>query len=134
MSKKEDYKRMNKAYLENLASALDIHKLSKGVLYKIIKSGEVEAISPHVNSVVTVYYKGYLINNKVFDDNTGQPYPDAFRLNTLIAGWQIALPQMRVGDKWQIYIPSEMGYGTQSVSGIPKNSTLIFEIELVSVS
>lgn len=134
MSKKEDYKRSNIAYLQTISLSQNVNVLPNGVLYKVMKSGDAGAPSPHINSVVSVFYKGYLINNKVFDDNTGQPYPDAFRLNTLIAGWQIALTKMKVGDKWQIFIPSELGYGTQSVSGIPKNSTLIFEIELMSVS
>ena len=75
-----------------------------------------------------------LIDGKVFDDNTQQGYPDAFRLADLITGWQIALTQMCPGDKWRIYVPSEVGYGATYVAGIPKHSTLIFEIELVGIS
>ena len=134
MSKKEDYKKTNEEYLSAMASADSVHPLSGGVLYKVMRAGNKDAASPNINNVVSVFYKGYLINGKVFDDNTQQPYPDAFRLNTLIGGWQIALTKMKVGDQWQIFIPSSLGYGSQSVSGIPKNSTLIFEIELVSVS
>lgn len=75
-----------------------------------------------------------LIDGSVFDDNTQQGYPDAFRLADLITGWQIALTQMCPGDKWRIYVPSEVGYGAMGVAGIPKHSTLIFEIELVNVA
>ena len=83
---------------------------------------------------MSVYYKGMLTSGKVFDDNTQQGYPDAFRLADLITGWQIALTQMCPGDKWRIYVPAEVGYGATYVAGIPKHSTLIFEIELVGVS
>ena len=58
----------------------------------------------------------------------------AFRLRDLIPGWIIALQQMHVGDKWEIYIPAEQGYGSRSVPGIPGGSTLVFEIELLGVS
>jgi peptidylprolyl isomerase len=90
--------------------------------------------SPTLSNIVSVYYKGMLINGKVFDDNTAQGYPDAFRLNDLIDGWKIALTRMRVGDKWRIYVPATLGYGTVSTAGIPKHSTLIFEIELVGIA
>lgn len=130
-NRKEQYKEDNIAYLENLASKNDIKKLSKGVLYKIIQSGN--GNQPKARSVISVYYKGSLINGKTFDDNTKQGYPDAFRLHELIEGWKIALQQMHEGDKWQIFIPSEVGYGKRGVSGIPGDSTLIFEIELVKV-
>ena len=58
----------------------------------------------------------------------------AVRLNELITGWIIALQRMRVGDKWEVYIPSEMAYGKFSQPGIPGGSTLIFEIELLGVA
>ncbi|MBQ1184848.1 MAG: FKBP-type peptidyl-prolyl cis-trans isomerase, partial [Muribaculaceae bacterium] len=90
--------------------------------------------SPRMSSVVMVYYKGMLSNGKVFDDNTRQSYPDAMRLKDLIVGWHIALQKMKVGDKWTIYIPSKFGYGSRAMKGIPKNSTLIFEIELCGIA
>ena len=60
--------------------------------------------------------------------------PKFTRKYALITGWQIALTQMCEGDKWRIYVPSEVGYGAMSVAGIPKHSTLVFEIELVKIS
>ena len=62
-----------------------------------------------------------------------QLQPPAFRLRELIAGWIIALQQMRVGDRWEIYIPAEQGYGRFSQPGIPGGSTLVFDIELLGV-
>ncbi|MBO4984707.1 MAG: FKBP-type peptidyl-prolyl cis-trans isomerase [Bacteroides sp.] len=133
MNKKQLYQQENQAFLQTVANRPEVRRLPKGILYEVLKEGEGEQKATP-RSIVSVYYKGSLINGKVFDDNTRQGFPDAFRLNDLIVGWQIAIPQMRVGDKWRIYLPSEVGYGSMSVSGIPKNSTLIFEIELVSVA
>ena len=126
------YKEENINFLKSLADEEGVFDLPKGIKYRVLKSGN--GPSPTPRSIVSVYYKGMLISGKTFDDNTTQGYPDAFRLNDLIVGWQIALPRMHVGDKWILYVPSEMGYGAVTTGGIPKNSTLIFEIELAGVS
>lgn len=70
---------------------------------------------------------------KKFDSSLGG-IPMAFRLNELIEGWIIAIQQMCIGDKWEVYIPAELGYGKFSQPGIPGGSTLIFEIELFSIA
>jgi peptidylprolyl isomerase len=107
--------------------------LPKGIFYKVLATGDGK--SAQTAAVVSVYYRGSLIDGKVFDDNTKQGYADAFRLRELITGWQIAIPKMHEGDKWEIYIPSELGYGKRGCPpDIPGNSTLIFEIELVKVN
>lgn len=129
---KNNYKEDNKAYLKQKASEQNVHTTAQGVLYEVLQQGE--GNRANIRSIVSVYYKGMLIDGTVFDDNTQQGYPDAFRLADLIMGWQIALTQMCPGDKWRIYVPAEVGYGATYVSGIPKHSTLIFEIELVGVS
>lgn len=133
MKKQEIYKQNNLDFLQTTAGEEGVKMLPQGVLYKVLKQGATGRKAT-TNSIVSVYYKGTLINGKVFDDNTRQGYPDAFRLNELIVGWQIAIPQMEVGDLWRIFIPAEMGYGSMGVSGIPKHSTLIFDIELVDIS
>ena len=129
---KGNYKEENIEFLRRKATEEGVHKTAQGILYEVLESGNGARATMH--SIVSVYYKGMLINDDVFDDNTAQGYPDAFRLSDLIAGWQIALTQMCVGDKWRIYVPSQVGYGAMSVAGIPKHSTLIFEIELAGVS
>lgn len=129
---KEKYRIENLDFLENKKDEEGVKSLAQGVLYEVINSGDGK--QANLRSIVSVYYKGELINGKVFDDNTKQGYPDAFRLNELITGWQIAIPQMKEGDKWRIYIPSELGYGKRGTHGIPGDSTLVFEIELVKVS
>ena len=70
-------------------------------------------------SIVTVHYKGSLINGRVFDNSYERNCPEAFRLCDVIDGWQLALQRMRAGDKWIIYIPYTMGYGTRSSGPIP---------------
>lgn len=129
---KEKYRIENEDFLDNLADKDGVSPLPKGLFYEVITEGSGRQAQPR--SVVSVYYKGQLISGKVFDDNTKQGYPDAFRLSDLIAGWQIAIPLMKEGDKWRIFIPSEMGYGHRGTHGIPGDSTLVFEIELVKVS
>ncbi len=128
---KDKYKLDNEAFLEDLTDEEGVKALSDGILYEVIAEGSGKQAQP--NSVVSVFYKGSLISGKVFDDNTTQGYPDAFRLKDLIEGWQIAITKMKEGDKWRIYLPSDMGYGKRGTHGIPGNSTLIFDIELVKV-
>ena len=129
---KSNYKEKNLAYLRCKANEEGIHTTAKGVLYEVLQSGTGNKAT--IRNIVSVYYKGMLIDGSVFDDNTTQGYPDAFRLSDLIVGWQIALTQMCVGDKWEIYLPAEMGYGNYSQPGIPAGSTLIFEIELFGIA
>lgn len=129
---KSNYKEQNIEFLRKKAIEAGVQKTAQGVLYEILQSGNGPKAT--IRNIVSVYYKGMLIDGSVFDDNTTQGFPDAFRLADLIVGWQIALTQMCVGDKWRIYVPAEVGYGAMSVAGIPKHSTLIFEIELTGIS
>lgn len=131
-SKQDSYKLENELFLKSISEKEGINHIAKGLLYEVLKKGR--GVQPRRNSVVAVYYKGSLVNGKIFDDNTSQGYPDAFRLRELIEGWQIALLNMKVGDRWRIYLPASLGYGSRGTAGIPKHSTLIFEIELVSVA
>ncbi len=133
MSKKEIYKQRNIQFLKDLSVEEGIHSLPCGIYYKILETGECK-VSPTVRSIVSVHYRGTLIDGKEFDNSYKRNCPEAFRLCDVIDGWQIALQQMHVGDKWMIYIPSEMGYGSKTSSPIPAYSTLIFEVELLSVA
>ena len=131
-NKKEQYKLQNVQYLDELRKQNDIQELRGGVLYKVIASGEGQGeVKPR--SIVTCHYKGSLISGKVFDSSYDRGYPEAFRVNDLISGFQIALVNMHIGDHWEVYIPAEMGYGNRATGDIPKNATLIFEIKLISV-
>ena len=133
MSKKEIYKQRNILFLKDLSVEEGIHSLPCGIYYKILEIGEGK-VSPTVRSIVSVHYRGTLIDGKEFDNSYKRNCPEAFRLCDVIDGWQIALQQMHAGDKWIIYIPSEMGYGSKASGPIPAYSTLIFEVELLSVA
>lgn len=106
-------------------------QLPRGVYYRIIHSGE-GTIHPSPRSIITAHYRGSTIDGHTFDSSYGGT-PLAIRLCDLIDGWIVALQQMVVGDKWELYIPAEMGYGKFSQPGIPGGSTLIFEIELLGI-
>lgn len=130
---KQEYIERNRQWLRDKAQEPGVETIDKGVLYKVIRSGNAKGLSPNRGSVVTAHYVGKTINGKTFDSSRGGVAP-AFRLRDLIPGWIIALQKMHVGDKWEIYIPAEQGYGKFSQPGIPGGSTLIFEIELLAVN
>lgn len=129
---KQEYIEKNRRWLQEKATESGVRALDKGIYYKVIRSGAPGGAQPGRSSVVTVHYTGRTINGKTFDSSRGGVAP-AFRLRELIAGWIIAMQQMRVGDRWEIYIPAEQGYGRFSQPGIPGGSTLVFDIELLGV-
>lgn len=130
---KQDYIQANKQWLAEKAKEEGVKALPKGIYYKVLASGEHNGKHPTPRSIVTVHYTGKTINGKTFDSSRGG-VASAFRLSDLIEGWIISLQQMVVGDKWEIYLPAEMGYGKFSQPGIPGGSTLIFEIELLGIA
>ncbi|WP_300704200.1 FKBP-type peptidyl-prolyl cis-trans isomerase [Bacteroides sp.] len=133
MSRKEEYKKQNEQFLEALRSEQDIKELAAGVLYRVLEMGQGNN-TPRLNSIVSVHYKGTLINGREFDNSWKRNCPEAFRLNEVIEGWQIALQQMHTGDHWIVYIPYTVGYGTRTSGPIPAYSTLIFEVQLLSIA
>ena len=103
-----------------------------GLQYKIITKGTGEI--PADTSKVKVNYKGTLIDGTEFDSSYKRNEPATFRANQVIKGWTEALTMMPVGSKWELYIPQELGYGGRETGGqIKPFSTLIFEVELVSI-
>lgn len=130
---KQEYIQANRDWLAAKAQEKGVNPLAKGIYYKVIKKGKNDGIHPSPRSVVTVHYTGWTINGKKFDSSRGGT-PVAFRLSGLIEGWVIAMQQMCIGDKWEIYLPAERGYGKFSQPGIPGGSTLIFEIELFGIA
>lgn len=133
MAKKEEYKEKNLQFIEETALQEGVVKLPCGVLYKELVKGS-GTVSPELSSVVSVHYRGTLINGREFDNSWKRGCPEAFRLNQVIEGWQQALRKMHVGDRWLIYIPYTLGYGSRSSGPIPGFSTLVFEVELLSIA
>lgn len=130
---KRDYIQANRDWLEAKAREEGVKALPKGIYYRVLAEGRNDGIHPGPRSVVTAHYTGWTIDGKEFDSSRGG-IPVAFRLNELIEGWTIAMQQMCIGDRWEIYLPAEMGYGRFSQPGIPGGSTLIFEIELFGIA
>ena len=130
---KQEYIEKNRQWLAEKAKEPGVQSLDKGILYRVLKVGGKSGATPNRGSVVTAHSVGKTINGKTFDSSRGGTAP-AFRLRDLIPGWIIALQHMHPGDKWEVYIPAEQAYGKSNQPGIPGGSTLIFEIELISVS
>lgn len=100
---------------------------TSGLQYEVVQAGEGK--SPLPTDLVTVNYKGKLITGEIFDSGEGI----SFTVNQLIPGWVEALPLMKVGAKWNLYIPAELAYGPGGTGNIGPNSTLVFEMELISI-
>jgi FKBP-type peptidyl-prolyl cis-trans isomerase FklB len=105
--------------------------LPSGLQYKILKAGT--GPKPAASDTVACNYRGTLIDGKEFDSSYKRGQPSKFPVSGVIKGWTEALQLMPVGSKWQLVIPSDLAYGENGNQGIPPNSTLIFEVELVSI-
>ena len=130
---KREYAQLNKAWIEAKAQEEGVKALPRGIYYKVLSEGRNDGRHPSPRSIVTAHYTGWTIDGKKFDSSRGGA-PLAIRLCDLIEGWIVAMQQMCVGDRWEVYIPAEMGYGKFSQPGIPAGSTLIFEIELIGIA
>ncbi len=97
--------------------------------YKVITEGT--GPTPGSNDTVSVKYRGTLINGKEFDNSEKRGGPAKFRVNGVIRGWTAALEKMKVGSKWEVFIPSELAYGDMGNPNIEPGSTLLFDVELV---
>ena len=103
-----------------------------GLQYKVIRDGEGNPPGPH--NWVKCNYEGRLIDGKVFDSSYERGLPAKFGLDRVIPGWTEGLQLMKVGSKYEFYIPANLAYGEVGVPGaIPGNSTLIFTVELLGV-
>jgi len=110
----------------------DVKVTASGLQYKIITTGN--GPSPKVTDKVKVHYAGRLLDGKEFDSSIKRGEPAEFPLNGVIKGWTEVLQLMKVGDKWEVYVPSDLGYGDQGSQGvIPPGATLIFTIELLGI-
>jgi FKBP-type peptidyl-prolyl cis-trans isomerase len=122
----------NRAYLAANAAKPGVVVLPSGLQYRIIKSGAGQTPGPE--DVVTVSYKGALVDGTVFD----QTKPGETRnlpANKVVPGWVEALSLMKEGDEWELVIPSDLGYGAARVANgaIPPNQVLVFDMLLVAV-
>ena len=108
-----------------------ITELASGLQYEILTVGLGE--NPLAHNEVTCHYHGTLIDGTIFDSSVQRGQPASFPLNMVIKGWTEGLQLMPTGSKWRFYIPANLGYGDRQVSAqIGANSTLIFDVELIS--
>lgn len=122
-------KEENAAFLEKKAKENNVVKTASGLLYEVVKLGD-GGPKPTAESDVEVRYHGELIDGTVFDESTT---PITLNLGRVIKGWTEGLQLMSVGDKYKLYIPYNLAYGEQGTQGIKPYSTLIFDVELVSI-
>lgn len=104
--------------------------LTNGLQYRVITNGTSPV--PEPNDIVTVNYRGTLLDGTEFDSTSKRGQPAKFRVNGVIRGWTDALMRMNVGSKWQLFIPPELAYGEMGQRNIPPNAVLVFDLELVS--
>ncbi len=105
--------------------------LPSGLQYKVLTDGK--GRSPKPNESVTVRYRGTLVDGTEFDSTHRRDEPTTLNVSGVIPGWTEALQRMKAGSKWQVFVPSGLAYGERRFGVIPPNSTLIFELELVSI-
>ena len=99
--------------------------------YKVIKKGT--GRTPTASDRVKVHYRGTLIDGSEFDSSYKRGQPAVFGVGQVIPGWTEALQLMNVGSKYELTIPSSLAYGERGTPGIPGNSVLIFEVELLGI-
>lgn len=102
-----------------------------GLQYSVIS--EAEGAKPQATDTVKVHYKGTFINGETFDSSYERGQPAEFPLNRVISGWTEGVQLMSVGSKYKFTIPAELAYGVNGNQGIPGNSVLEFEIELLEI-
>ena len=118
-------------FLAKTAKEAGVQTLPSGLEYKVVASGPAGGASPKPGDVVKVHYEGKLISGEVFDSSFARNKPMLMPLDGLVSAWMEALPKMKVGDEWILYVPPELGYGAEGQGPIPPGAALIFRIELI---
>lgn len=121
----------NDSFLAENKKKAGVKETASGLQYQITQAGKGK--QPKADSIVRVHYTGKLVNGTVFDSSVERGEPVEFPLNQVIPGWTEGLQLIKEGGKATLYIPSYLAYGDQEIPGIPANSTLIFDVELIEV-
>lgn len=119
-------------FLAQNKSRAGVKTTASGLQYEVITEGT--GTKPTAADTVTVNYQGTLIDGTEFDNSYKRGQPISFAVSGVIRGWTEALQLMSEGSKYKLYIPHQLGYGTNDVGSIPAGSTLVFEVELLKVS
>ena len=122
------------AFLETNKKRDGVVTLPSGLQYEIIKKGDATSATPKLVDTVVANYAGTLINGKEFDNSYKRGQPLSIPVGGVIKGWTEVLQLMHIGDKYKVFIPSELGYGERGAGAdIPGGSALIFEMELLGI-
>ena len=121
----------NKAFFAENAKKEGVHTRPSGLQYSVLTEGT--GPTPKETDTVTVHYRGTLLDGTEFDSSYAKGQPEMFDVNAVIPAWNEALKMMKVGSRWQLFVPSELAYGREEMGRIPANSALIFEVELLSI-
>lgn len=122
-----------KAFLEKNAKAPGVVVLPSGLQYKVTTSGPKTGPSPKLGDIIKVHYEGKLLDGTVFDSSFARGKAAIMPADGLIEGWLQALPLMKVGDEWTLYVPSELAYGGRDMGEIPPDSVLVFRLQLIGM-
>lgn len=118
-------------YLLKNAKKEGVIELPSGLQYVVINEGT--GATPTLNDSVKVHYHGTFANTVVFDSSVDRGEPIVFKVSEVIRGWTEALQLMKEGAKWKLFIPPDLAYGIEERPGIPPNTLMIFEVELLEV-
>ena len=125
-------KEAGKSFLKANKENEGVVELASGIQYLVLKEGT--GARPSVNDTVKAHYKGALLDGKEFDSSFKRNQPFTAALRSLIKGWQEALPLMKEGSHWRLWIPSDLAYGDRGAGNdIPGGATLLFEVELIEI-
>ncbi len=127
----EENKKTGEAFLAENAKKEGIVSLPSGLQYKILKAGDGK--KPTDTDSVLINYRGSLVNGTEFDSSYPTGKPALFSVTGVIPGLREALKLMNPGSKWQIFIPTQLAYGERRIYAVGPNSTLIFDVELLSI-
>lgn len=114
------------------AATLGAEKTASGITITMIKAGT--GRQPTADNVVKVHYRGTLTNGSEFDSSYKRGQPASFPLRQVIPCWTEGVQKIKVGGKAKLVCPANLAYGSQGRPGIPANSTLIFEVELLDIA
>ena len=121
-----------KFFIENQAQE-GTNVIEKGLHYAVLNSGDINSKSPELSDIITAHFHGTLTDGTVFWSSIESNEPLTIQLSGLIEGCQKVISRMKVNDKWRVYIDPSMAYGDEGRPGIPSNSILVFDIELLDI-
>jgi len=125
-------KKAGEAFMQANKDKPGVVVLPEGLQYEVLKAGN--GGQPVVSDAIKAHYKGALLDGKEFDSSFKRNQPFSAPLRSLIKGWQIAIPLMKEGSHWRLWIPSDLAYGDRGAGAdIPGGATLMFEVELLEI-